>query len=533
MENNYIPLPSTFDERVAIDRLTKIVYVDQRCIGDPLLLTWVERNKASGIEFKLEKADMADIAKLRARGMRDTEEMDIDMVVRGQAMDIIRKAASYRASDIHLMMRGEHTDIQIVVKGQLRALASMTHEEGDALARAIYQGIAKTRDSSFNALEFQNAQIPGDVMPPDTNLTSIRIIRGPCYPQAHNGSFMTMRLQYGTAKPNFKQESLPSLPLPRSPEGSFQLGRMGYTAKQLDKIQRLMDAPNGIIIVTGPTGSGKTTSMYEALKETARKKAQRRLVTIEDPVEYPMDWAVQLSVTDTRTGAETGIAVGERLRAALRMAPNIILLSELRDSEVAVSALEAAVTGHQVWTTMHVTDPFLFVERLELMDSKRLHRRAFCDHKIVRGVIAQRLLPKLCPKCSEPFHKHPSALSMRIVKALQTWGDIAHVRVQGPGCDVCAGDGTVDRFAVAEVVVMNAAVMSDFINQGSEKARDNYRASPDADPSMLESAISLALKGLLDPRAIEDCIDLIEPKDGAIANPVLVPLHPERAARTS
>src|SRR5690606_23226263 len=144
-----------------------------------------------------------------------------------------------------------------------------------------------------------------------------------------------------------------------------------------------MDAPNGIIIITGPTGSGKTTTRYECLMETARSKPYRRLVTIEDPVEYPMPWATQLFVTDARNEADTGSAYSERLRAALRMAPNILLIGELRSADVALSALEAAVTSHQVYTTMHVTDPFLFVDRLELMDPDRLNRRAICDHKIV------------------------------------------------------------------------------------------------------------------------------------------------------
>jgi len=265
---------------------------------------------------------------------------------------------------------------------------------------------------------------------------------------------------------------------------------------------------------TGPTGSGKTTAMYEALKEIARVKPQRRLVTIEDPVEYPMEWAVQMAITGASNDAETGAAFGERIRVALRMAPHIILLGELRGPDVAVAALEAAVTGHQVWTTMHVTDAFLFVERMELMDRHRLERRVFCDHKIVRGVVAQRLLPKLCPHCSVPLPDAPNALSKRIIMALSTWSDdLSKVRVVGKGCAHCGNDGTLGRFAVAEIVVTTAALMRDFIEHGSEIARDNYRALTSSDPSMLESAIQHALAGAVDPRAVEDSVDLIEPRD--------------------
>lgn len=512
MVADWIALPQSIIDRVAVDTLTSTVFVDRRYAGDPLLLTWKDRNKSNGVILTIKPMDVDEVVKMRAAGMRMVEEADADMLVRGHSVDLIREGAAYGASDLHLMMRGAHTEIQAVVKGGLRVLARKTQAEGESMARAIYQGIAKVRDSSYNLLEFQNAQIPGDALPPDIGLTSVRIVRGPSYPQAQGGSFMTLRLQYGTEQVSRKHGELPRLQLPRRPEGELRLPKQGYTAKNIEKLKLLMDAPNGVVIFTGPTGSGKTTAMFEALKDIARNKPERRLVTIEDPVEYPMDWAVQLAITGARNDAETGAAFGEHIRVSLRMAPNIILLGELRGPDVAVAALEAAVTGHQVWTTMHVTDPFLFVERLELMDSNRLARRVFCDHKIVRGVIAQRLLPQLCSHCSSLLRDKPHALPKRIITALATWGELNRVRVQGDGCAHCNFDGTTVRFAVAEVVVMDAAVMSDFINQGSEVARDNYRARLDADPSMLVSAIQYALSGLIDPRAVEAWVDIIEPR---------------------
>jgi type II secretory ATPase GspE/PulE/Tfp pilus assembly ATPase PilB-like protein len=511
--NIMLPLPDLFKDCVALDRMANLVYVDKRHAGHPLLLTWQCQNKAIGIKLCIKPIDVDEVAKLRAGGLRNVGSIDEDMIVKGHAIEIIKMAAEYGASDIHFMMRGGHTEIQVAIKGGLRVLTRKTQIEGEALTRAIYQGIAKTRDGTFNPLDFQNAQIPGEVLALDTGLTSVRIIRGPCYPQAQDGAFMTLRLQYFSLKANAKKNDLPPLQLPRRPDGEFCLVNMGYTLTQIEKLKRLMDAPSGVVIFTGPTGSGKTTSMFEALLEIARKKPHRRLVTIEDPVEYPMEWAVQMAITGTRNDAETGAAFGERIRVALRMAPNIILLGELRGPDVAVAALEAAVTGHQVWTTMHVTDPFLFVERLELMDRGRLERRVFCDHKIVRGVVAQRLLPRLCPHCSMVLGDDTAhILPERIIRALSTWGDLDQVRVQGAGCDQCGHDGTIGRFAIAEIIMMDALVMRDFIDRGSEVARDNYRARPEADPSMLESAISHVLAGIIDPRTVEDWVDMIEPK---------------------
>jgi general secretion pathway protein E len=510
MDDKMLPLPIGYQERVAIDRRSNTVYVDKRYAGDPILLTWQSRNRSNDVNLIIKPAEVDEVAKLRADGMRVVESADSEMLVRENAIEIIRLAASYGASDIHFMLRGEYTEIQIVIKGGLRVLMRKSQQEGENLTRSIYQGIAKTRDSDYKPLDFQNAQIPGDALPPDAGLASVRIVRGPCYPQAQNGSFMTMRLQYSAVQSGVEKVSLPQLPIPRRPDGELRLTERGYTTTQVEKIQFLMAAPNGVVIFTGPTGSGKTTTMFEALKDIARTKPHRRLVTIEDPVEYPMDWAVQLAITGAKNDAETGAAFAERGRVALRMAPHIILMGELRGPEVAVTALEMAVTGHQVWTTMHVTDPFLFVERLEMMDRTRLDRRVFCDHKIVRGVIAQRLLPKLCPDCSTLLKDTPGVLAKRIVLALQTWGDISKIRVQGKGCESCGYDGTLGRFAVAEIVVMNAAVMRDFVEHGSETARDNHRAKPDADPSMLKSAIDHALAGLVDPRSVEEEVDIIE-----------------------
>jgi len=507
-------LPEKLTDRVAIDEKKGVVYVDQLGSGNPLLNSWIARNRSNGWNLKMEIVPFDELAAKRANGMRQSANDDEEDVqkFRQNAIDTILRAAEYGSSDMHLMVRSGYSEIQIVVKGGLRVLERGTQENGARLARAIYQGLAKTRDSSYSALDFQNAQIPGGELPQDAELTSVRIIRGPCYPQAESGEFMTLRLQYSGVRVGGKKADLPPLDVPRRPKGQARLAEMGFSDRQIEKLRMLMDAPNGVILVTGPTGSGKTTLMKECLEDIARVKPHRRLVTIEDPVEYPMDWAVQIPVTDARNEQDTGAAFNERLRVALRMAPHIILLGELRGPDVAAAALDAALTGHQVWSTLHVTDPFMFVDRLELMDKTRLDRKVFCDHKIVRGVLAVRLLPKLCPHCSEPLNEESTSLPHRVVHALKTWGSISKVRLQGAGCSECGGDGTTGRFSVAEIVVTDQQLMSDMIEHGSAEARSKYRARPDADPSMIAAAITHALNGNVDPRAIEEWVDLIEEK---------------------
>lgn len=508
--SKFPPLPEKFVENTAVDLKSDLIYVTRITAGDPLFLSWLREAKASGLNLQQRIVGLDEISRFRDAGLRLETATDDEQQYKNRATDIIAKAAEYNCSDIHFMLRGSFTEIQFTINGGLRTYDTISQTDGEKITRAIYQGLAKTRSASYQPGEYQDAQIAGDDLPNSTGLTSVRIVRGPSYPREKEGAFMTLRLQYSSSKKQ-SGRNLPPLPLPRKPEGSLQLIHMGYTEKQLETLTSLFDSPNGLIIFTGPTGSGKTTAMYECLQETARQKPYRRLVTAEDPVEYPMDWAVQLAITDGKTDKEKGEAFSERIRTMLRMAPKVILLGELRGPEVACSALEAALTGHLVITTLHVTDPFLSVERLEMMDSKRLNRNVFCDHKIVRGLIGQRLVPKLCPHCSVPLSQADNSFtnSKSKLEALASWGSIDKVRVQGTGCEECDMSGTVGRFAVAEIIATEQQLMSDFIKHGSEQARKNYRSKETNDRSMLENVINHVLAGLVDPRSAEDEVDLI------------------------
>lgn len=511
-----LTLPLALQNAVAVemrDEHTKI-YVSQAVAGSPLFLTWVSRNRDRGLSIAVEQVGVDEIADYRSQFGVPTQSLDQDLLFRKQALELLQEAAGYNASDMHIKTNGQYADVQIEVKGELKVLRQMPHEEGETLIRVLYQGVAQTKSDSFKPGSYQNAQIPGSVFEKDVPISSIRMVRGPCYPTAEGGSFATLRLQYAkrTGAAPRVEIARPALVFPKGPPGALQLLKMGYTERQLEKLNMLMAAPSGIVLFTGPTGSGKTTTMFECLSDLARRRPWDRQVTVEDPVEYPMDWAVQLGLTDSKSDAEAGAAFMESVRVMLRMAPKIILIGEIRGAEVASAAMNAAITGHLVISTLHVNDPYLFVERFEFMDRERLHRGIFCDSKIVRGVIAQRLIPRLCPDCRIPYAKAGDALPHRILSALQTYGAIDHVSIRGHGCQRCAGDGSLGRAALAEIVVMDDLLASEFIEHGTSTARQNYRARDDADPSMLESAIAHVLRGDVDPRAVEKNVDLILPR---------------------
>ncbi|MDR3535212.1 MAG: ATPase, T2SS/T4P/T4SS family [Acetobacteraceae bacterium] len=511
-------IPDRIRDFVAVDLPARILHVERRILGDPHLMTWVSRCEGAGLRLTMKPADMDELARLREKESQAVRPGDEDLHNRLAALELVRRAAELRASDIHLLMPATHAEIQVRIKGDLKVLDRLTYAEGEALARSLYQSIATARDASYNPLELQNAQISGRELA-DTGLTSVRIVRGPAFPVEENGSFMILRLQYAsTAAARGTTRSAGglvrvALVAPRRPEGELRLREMGFTPKQ-EKAMRLMaEAPNGVVILTGPTGSGKTSTIFECMSHLAREYPGRRQISIEDPVEYPMPWAIQLEVTNATTETETGLAFAHRLRAALRMDPDIIMSGEVRGADVGVATINAALTGHLVYTTLHVTDPFLAIDRLEMMDRERLHRQMICDHTIIRGLVAQRLVPRLCDACAVDLAKDRSRLPPEIYEALETYGDLSKVRVRGEGCKNCGGDAISGRVAVAEVVVTTPELMRDFVDNGTEAARRNHRRRKGADGSLLENVVDRVLAGLIDPNDIGRFVDRLVPRE--------------------
>jgi general secretion pathway protein E len=515
-------LPEVTRQYVLLDLAAGTIYVDSNHASDPLIRTWISRQnrsrQAAGEATLAEKrVDARELSELRStvqQRNKQREDEENQTKVRRHVQDMIYRATEYGASDLHIHVRERETSVEFVVEKECRLAETLTPDEGGMMLRAIIQGLAPTGDATYLPLEFQNAQIPGDKFP-GSGLTSIRGIKGPSY----GGEIMTLRLQHAGGRRKSRRGD--SLPYPRAPAGDYRLPSMGFTEEELSRLDVLMAAPSGIVIVTGPTGSGKTTTIYEMLSEVKRRKPYKHVITIEDPVEIPNESAVQLLVTNARDEETRAAAYRERAKAILRMAPDIIFIGELRDYEVAAAALEMANTGHLVLTTLHVDDVFDWVDRLEDMTSPRgdrLSRKQICNPRRVRGVISQRLLSYLCQHCAigmvelAGLERRRRVNVERALSALETWGDIGKVQLRGPGCPKCAMSGVADRRAFADVVLTDPEMMKDFREHGAEVARQTYWARKSADKPMLERGIDLVLQGLLDPIALEDAIDLIPRK---------------------
>ncbi len=226
------------------------------------------------------------------------------------------------------------------------------------------------------------------------------------------------------------------------PEGvRIGLENMGFEEDDYKVFQKIIRRPNGIFLVTGPTGSGKTTTLYGALNVLNRP--DKKIITAEDPVEYNFPGINQCQVRDN-----IGLSFAKILRAMLRQAPNIILVGEIRDIEVAEVAIQAALTGHLVFSTLHTNDAPSAITRLIDMGVK-----PFLVASSIQAVMAQRLIRVLCAKCKQP-DKEPDEHWLRLAGFKPE--DVEGQQLYKPrGCDHCSGTGFRGRLAIFELMQMN------------------------------------------------------------------------------
>ncbi len=221
------------------------------------------------------------------------------------------------------------------------------------------------------------------------------------------------------------------------------LGDLGFFSDDQEKMEKLISLPDGIFLVTGPTGSGKTTTLYACLN--AINKPDRKIITVEDPVEYQLSGINQVQVN-----AEINLTFAAALRSILRQAPNIIMIGEIRDLETANIAVQASLTGHLVFSTLHTNDAPSAVTRLIDMGVK-----PFLVASSVRAIMAQRLIRRVCQNCKEPYV--PTEYEMRVLNLNPD--EIAKATIfKGKGCPECGRTGYRGRRGIYEIFVLDEEV---------------------------------------------------------------------------
>jgi general secretion pathway protein E/type IV pilus assembly protein PilB len=265
-------------------------------------------------------------------------------------------------------------------------------------------------------------------------------------------------------------------------KSSLKLGlpELGFFSDDQETFERLIKLPDGILLVTGPTGSGKTTTLYACLNYI--NKPDRKIITVEEPVEYQMTGINQVQVN-----TEIGMTFPAALRSILRQAPNIIMIGEIRDLETSGIATNASLTGHLVFSTLHTNDAPSAVARL--ID---LGVQPFLVASSVRAIMAQRLVRRLCANC-----KQPADLSETELRALRIEpGQLSEAQVMKPvGCDRCRQIGYKGRIGIFEIFVIDDDVRH-MINKRSPTLLLRQRARELGMRTLREDGIRKVLAGL-------------------------------------
>jgi len=264
-------------------------------------------------------------------------------------------------------------------------------------------------------------------------------------------------------------------------DDTLNLNDLGMNEDVLERFRKSIHRPHGLVLLTGPTGSGKTTTLYAALSEL--NSPEKKIITAEDPVEYRLDRISQVQIN-----AKIGLTFSSVLRTALRQDPDIILIGEMRDAETADIAVRSAMTGHMVLSTLHTNDAISTVYRLQDMGIE-----GYLIATSLQAIVAQRLVRRLCHDCKTEHHldEHEQSWLRGAVGESIT----AHQFFQGVGCHHCNNTGYKGRQGVHEILEINEALADAFRHGDAKDFVQQARHAPGYKP-LVNSALELARQGI-------------------------------------
>ncbi len=395
----------------------------------------VDRSLDRSVDRSIDKS--IDVDEIGTEAQNDPTQAPIIKLV--QAM--ISEAVRNRASDIHIEPMKDRVRVRYRIDGEC--------VERDRIPLRM-KGPLISRIKIMSGIDIAEKRLPQDgriKLTVDKSNVDFRVSTLPSY----HGESCVLRI----LRPD-----------------SVRIGiqNLGFEEDDYKAFQKIIKRPNGIFLVTGPTGSGKTTTLYGALNELNRP--DRKIITAEDPVEYNFSGINQCQVREA-----IGLSFSKILRSMLRQAPNIILVGEIRDMEVAEVAIQAALTGHLVFSTLHTNDAPGAITRLIDMGVK-----PFLVASSIQAVMAQRLIRVLCPKCKQ-VDKEPNPMWLKLCGIAQE--DLKDKMLYKPrGCEYCSGIGFRGRLGIFEMMQMNSEIR----NLAFERAPTN---------KIRKAAIASGMKTLL------------------------------------
>ncbi len=412
-------------------------------------LMYRRTDEISGLAQELEEEMSAYDVDLRQLTVGDGS---IDAPVVKLLQTVFEDAVQVNASDVHIEPDERELRIRFRIDGILRLQTTAERRIGTALL---------SRVKLMAGLDIAEKRLPQDgrfqVKVRDKSID----VRLSTLPVQH-GESAVMRL--------LNQSS-----------GILDLGNIGMELAMLERFRQLIASPHGVVLATGPTGSGKTTTLYGALKELNRPTS--KVVTVEDPVEYRLPGINQVQVN-----TKIDLSFARVLRAVLRQDPDIILVGEIRDTETMEIALRAAMTGHLVLSTLHTNDAIATVARLLDMGAE-----PFLMAAALRAIVAQRLVRRICESCVEPFQ--PDVTSRALLRnELGAQADDLQFQ-RGRGCTYCNSTGYQGRIGIYELIAMDDTLIT-ALHTGDALRFAQAARQQAGYQSLRHSAIALAARGL-------------------------------------
>jgi type IV pilus assembly protein PilB len=324
---------------------------------------------------------------------------------------ILLRAIEINASDIHIEQQKERMLIRVRVDGVLREMESFPKRMSDPIL---------TRLKITSSMDIAERRRPQDGR---------------------------LRIRYGGGEVDMRVNTLPCrygekvcLRILKANATTGGLEKLGLNTDEVERIEKMIRSPNGMVLVTGPTGSGKTTTLYSFLREI--QSVEINITTVEDPVEYPLP-----GVNQTQISHKSGVNFALCLRAILRQDPDVVMVGEIRDHETLEVSLHAALTGHLVFSTLHTNSTVKTINRLLDMGAP-----CYQISTALNGILAQRLVRTICPHCREAYL--PSEKELEIMKLKQNPDNPIYF-YRGAGCNKCEDSGYKGRLGLYEILIMS------------------------------------------------------------------------------